>query len=144
MTDWKQKLKSLEGWHFGGKGSGLEDSLLNLVLKGVKTATSSWYETYEVDNEPLPKEGEQSYIMNSKDDPICIIELVKIEIKPFLEVQESFAFLEGEGDRSLRHWREAHTEFFTKSAKQIGLNWDPKPQHVVRETFKVLHIFEST
>lgn len=36
--DWNKEIKYLEGWHFGGKGSGLENSLLKLVLKGFKTA----------------------------------------------------------------------------------------------------------
>ena len=141
--NWTEKIKSLEGWHFGGKGSGLEDELLELVIKGIKTGTSSWYETYQIDDEPLPKIGEQSFIMNSKDEPICVIEIVSVEVKPFLEVREDFAYLEGEGDRSLNYWRKTHIQFFKASSKNWGLSWDPETQHVVCEIFKVLHIFKQ-
>jgi uncharacterized protein YhfF len=122
MVDWKEKINNLEGWHFGGKGSGLEDELATLVLKGIKTATASWYESYEVEKEEIPKAGEQSYIMDSRDEPVCVIEVEKVEIKKFLEVTQSFAYLEGEGDRSLRYWREAHNQFFTKYGKEIKLD----------------------
>ena len=88
MTNWDEKIKMLEGWHFGGKGSGLEDELAALVLKGIKTATSSWYESYSVEKEPIPKVGEQSYILNSKDEPMCVIEVTQVEIRPFLEVSK--------------------------------------------------------
>ena len=141
MINWNERNKDLEGWHFGGKGSGFEDRLAELVVKGIKTATSSWYESYSVENEPLPKVSEQSYILNSTDLPVCVIELTKVEIKPFLEISKDFAYLEGEGDRSLTYWRQAHDTFFTAYGKEINLVWDSKTQHLVCETFKIIHIF---
>lgn len=141
MKSWNEKIKDLEGWHFGGKGSGLEDSLSELVVKGIKTATSSWYETYSVENEPIPKVGEQSYILSSKDRPVCVIEVTDVEIRPFLEVTADFAYLEGEGNRTLEYWRQAHESFFTNYGKEINLIWDPQTQNLVCETFKVIHIF---
>ena len=140
-SSWQDKINSLEGWYFGGKGSGLEDSLAALVVQGIKTATSSWYESYGVTEDPLPKVGEQSYILNSHDQAVCVVEVVRVEIKAFLEVDANFAFLEGEGDRSLAYWRKAHEDFFSAWASEIGLSWNAHTQHSVCETFKVLHIF---
>ncbi len=98
---WLKEIIKLEGWHFGGKGSGLEDKLLDLVVKGIKTATCSWFELYELENKPLPK-LEKSYIMNSNDDPVCVVETTSVTIHKFLDVDEEIAYLEGEGDRSLK------------------------------------------
>lgn len=139
--DWKSEIKNLEGWHFGGKGSGIEDALADLVAKGIKSATCSWHEVYQLENEPIPKAGERSYILNSKDEPVCVIELIDVQVKPFLDVDEKFAFLEGEGDRSYSYWKTAHERFFTNYGKEIGIQWDSETQSVVCEKFKVLHIF---
>lgn len=139
--NWEEKIKDLNGWHFGGKGSGIEDELLDLVIKGIKTATCSWYEGYEAEGESLPVVGSVQYIMDSKDRPRCVIELVSVEIKPFLEVDEDFARAEGEGDLSYEHWKKAHINFFKSYEDEIGLKWNSETQHVVCERFKVLHVF---
>jgi len=139
--NWLEQIKSLDGWHFGGKGSGIEDSLVTLVVNGKKTATSSWLESYAHLNERLPYVGHISYVMNSKDEPICVVEITKIEIRKFLAVDDVFAALEGEGDLSLQYWRNAHDKFFTSFGKEIGLAWDPNVHSVVCEYFEVLHVF---
>lgn len=139
--DWENKIKELEGWHFGGKGSGLEDSLARLVLEGKKTATCSWHRAYEVENEPLPQVGQQSYIMNSDDKPVCVIELTSVEVMPFLEVDAEFSYLEGEGDRSYEYWRNEHERFFGDYAKVLGIEWNAQTESVVCEIFRVIHKF---
>ncbi len=141
LRDWSKELSSIEGWHFGGKGSGFENKLVDLVTRGIKTATCSWYEMFEVENEPIPKVGEYSYIMDSSDRSICVIETTNIEIKKFNEVDEHFAFLEGEGDRSYQYWRRVHEEFFSKSGKEAGIIWDSNKHSVVCEQFKLIHLF---
>lgn len=79
--------------------------------------------------------------MNSKDEPVCVIELIDVQVKPFLHVDEEFAFLEGEGDRSYLYWKTAHERFFTDYGKEIGLEWNSKTQSVVCEKFRVLQFF---
>jgi len=59
-------------------------------------------------------------------------------------VDEEFAFLEGEGDRSYLYWKTAHERFFTDYGKEIGLEWNSKTHSVVCEKFRVLHIFSET
>jgi len=142
MTNWEHELHELPHWHFGGKGSGIEDSLLDLVKRGIKTATCSWFESYAIEDESIPQVGEKSVILNSADEPGCVIEVVSVEVKPFLDVDAQFAFEEGEGDRSYEYWKTAHENFFTNYGKEIDLVWNSKNQHVVCERFKVLHIFD--
>lgn len=134
-------LAKLEAWHFGGKGSGLEDPLAKLVLEGTKTATSSWFESYAVEGIPLPQEGEQSLILDSQDLPVAVVELFEVRVRPFLDVDEEFAAQEGEGDLSLRFWREAHDRFFAGYAQEIGIEWKPEVAQVVTERFRVVYGF---
>ncbi len=59
--DWLKEIEKLEGWHFGGKGSGIEDQLATLVCRGEKTATCSWYESYAIANQPLAEVRRKSW-----------------------------------------------------------------------------------
>ena len=141
--NWDDELKNLEGWHFGGKGSGLEDSLAKLVCTGEKTATCSWYESYAYEGAPLPTVGSRSFIMNSKDEPVYIIEITYVEIKLFTDVAEDFARAQGEADKAYQYWRTSHERFFERYAKDSGLEWNSQTQSVVCERFRVLHVFDS-
>lgn len=139
--DWSKIIQNLPGWHLGGKGSGIEDHLAALVVRGQKTATCSWFEADKKEGEPLPRVGDRSYIMNSRDLPVCVIEVVEVEVKPFDEVDADFARDEGEGDLTYAYWRSAHEEFFRREALAVGLVWSSETQRVVLERFKVLHVF---
>ena len=46
--------------------------------------------------------------------PAAIVETVELTKRRFDEVDRVFAFDEGEGDRSLEHWRKAHSRYFTR------------------------------
>jgi len=100
-----------------------EDSanhLASLVVQGEKRATASLLWSYESDNDPLPEVGQLSVITNWKGEPQCIVEVTEIEIKPYNEVTAEFAFIEGEGDKSLEYWRKVHWEFFSMECEEIG------------------------
>ena len=118
-----------EAWAFGEAA----DELADLVLRGIKTATCSAYDLYEAEGEPLPKPGEYSVILDSKDDAVCIIETTRVYIASFSEVTEEHAFKEGEGDRSLEHWRMVHKDFFTKELASIGQPFNESMKLVLEE-----------
>jgi uncharacterized protein YhfF len=139
---WHERIKSLEGWYFGGKGSDYCDKLLALVVKGRKTATCMWEEAARAESVTIPKVGDLSYIMNSSGKPVVVIETIEIELKAFLEVDDQFARDEGEGDLSYEHWKKVHEECFHEEGKKIGLIWDSELAKVYCERFKVIHIFE--
>jgi uncharacterized protein YhfF len=61
-----------------------------------------------------------SVILDGEDKPVCVIETVEIAIRPYCDVDEKFAFDEGEGDRSLRYWREAHWRYFSRTLAKLG------------------------
>ena len=112
------------------------DTLADLVLTGTKTATTSAYDLYELD-EALPQVGSYDIILNSKNEPICVTFTDSVEIKPFREVGADH---EGEGDRSYDYWRQVHLEFFIQEyADEAGKVFDPDTATMVLERFHVVY-----
>ena len=123
-----------EAWAFGDKA----DQLAELVVQGIKTATSSAYALYAIDGEALPEAGEYSVILDSHGNARCIVKTTKVYVTPFDKVSEAHACKEGEGDRSLAFWREVHEKFFTRCLKEAGLSFSEKME-VVCEEFEVIY-----
>lgn len=122
-----------QSWSFGVDA----DLLAELVVKGEKTATSSAYPLYEVENEDLPTVGKYDVILNSKDEAICIIQTLKVYVVPFGEVSAEHALKEGEGDKTIDFWREGHREFFTMCMNEVGKEFN-EDMKVVCEEFAVV------
>jgi uncharacterized protein YhfF len=91
-----------------------------LVRDGVKTTTSSLVWGLEHIGEPLPNVGQIELIVDGNGDPLCIIELTEVEIKPFNAVDEQFAFEYGEGDRTLAFWLDDNWDFLSRWCRAIG------------------------
>lgn len=128
--------KTYDAWRFGGDTS-IANELAKLVVNGIKTATASAYQLYELENSPLPPIGGLNIILDSDDNAVCITKTTKVYTCPFLEVSESHAFKEGEGDCSLAYWRKVHKEFFSKELKVCDLNFYEN-MLIVCEEFKVV------
>ena len=126
-----------DAWAFGGSDKE-SDHLANLVLEGKKTATASWFNSYAIDNEPIPAKGAYSVILSSSEEALCIVRNYSVDCVPFLEVTAWHAYLEGEGDRSLRQWRNYHEDFFNNEADIIGDRFSDMDK-VVLEKFEVVY-----
>ncbi len=108
-----------EAWAFGGEDDAdLADELAYLVLHGPKRATTSLYEETIADGD-LPRVGGYSVIVDGTGNPRCIIRTTEVDVVPFGEVDDRYAWDEGEGDRSLAFWRQAHIDFFGDSGHDI-------------------------
>ena len=126
-----------EAWGFGDSPE-MAEELGRLVVQGIKTATCSLLWEYEADGEPLPKEGDLSIILDSAGRPLCIIETTQLRVLPYDQVDAEFAYAEGEGDRSLAFWREAHWQFFGRRCQAIGRTISPA-MPLVCERFQVVY-----
>jgi uncharacterized protein YhfF len=123
-------------WAFGATPAHADD-LLALVLEGVKTATASAVWDHEATGEPVPSEGELSIILDGRGTPRALIETTRVRIVAFHDVDASHAAAEGEGDRTLAHWREVHERYWREhSANPRG--FEPA-MPVVCETFRLLY-----
>jgi uncharacterized protein YhfF len=109
-----------------------------LVASGTKTATCSSLWEWEAEDDPLPEPGAKCVVLDGSGEPLCIIETVKVEVRPYNKVDARFACEEGEGDRSLEHWKDTHWRFFTRSLAEIGK--EPTPEMpLVCERFRVVY-----
>ncbi len=124
-----------EGW---GDSPRLADELGALIAAGTKTAACSALWEYEAEGEPLPEVGVKTIVLDGSGDPVCIIETTEVEIRPFDEVHARFAFEEGEGDRSLEYWREAHWRFFSRTLPNVGKE-PTMDMPLVCERFRVIY-----
>ena len=111
MSAVPEEYQGLRAFAFGD-GPQLADELLDLVMKGVKTATCS---TEDEPNTSTP--GERWIVLDGRGEPRCVIETTEITYRRFGEVDASFAYEEGEGDRSLDDWRDAHRRYFGRQGK---------------------------
>ena len=118
-----------------GDGPELADELLALVLEGKKTATCCGLWQYEAEKWPLPQVGGRWIVLDGKGNPRCVVETTGVEIKRFDNVDEKFAYDEGEDDRTYASWRRAHENYFTRQGK---LSPD---MMVVCERFKLIAVF---
>ena len=92
----------------------------------------------EAAGKPLPEIGALSVVTDWRGAPLRVIETTHVEIVPFDRVDEGFAATEGEGDGSLRYWRDAHWRFFSRECARIGRRPDPQ-MPVVCERFEVVY-----
>ena len=118
-------------WAFGAD----PDELAELVLRGVKTATSSGYVWYGIDHEPFPEVGSYNVVLDSKEQAVCIVKTTRVYVTTFGEVTPEHAWKEGEGDRGLAYWREVHERFFRKCDEESGLSFFCDKMKVVCEEF---------
>ena len=121
-----------------GDHPSLADELGALVVSGIKTGTCSALWEWEAEGNPIPDVGLITIVLNGTSDPICIIETTEVTQRRFNEVNEDFARSEGEGDRTLRYWREAHTTYFSRVLPKIGKQFS-EDMPLVCERFQVIY-----
>ena len=110
-------------WYFGNT-SEMAKELASLVLAGKKTATGSLLDTNIRQPDKAPIEGGYSVVTDLEGGPVCVLRTTTIRHVPFDEVDEEFAFDEGEDDRTLETWRREHWDYFTKEAAELGFDFD--------------------
>ncbi|PCI63690.1 MAG: ASCH domain-containing protein [Kordiimonadales bacterium] len=104
------KQSDLLSFSFGDSPE-LADELLALVMNGRKTATCY---SPELETDELSKIGERQIVLDGHGEKACVIEITAVDFARFCDVSADFAFLEGEGDRSLENWRADHEAYFRR------------------------------
>jgi uncharacterized protein YhfF len=101
----ENEWETLDRFAFGDEPV-LADRLLDLVLRGMKTATC-----WSVEEGKQTEVGCRSVVCDGSDRPRAVLETISIEQVAFDQVNQDFAAREGEGDLSLGNWRTSHREF---------------------------------
>jgi uncharacterized protein YhfF len=53
-------------------------------------------------------------MLDGAGNPRAVLQTVELVQRRFSEIDEAFAFDEGEGDRTLAYWRAAHQRYFER------------------------------
>ena len=123
-------------FHFGDNKS-TANALADLVLRGEKRATASLLCEYDQESLRAPRVGDLSIVTDWDGLPLCIIETTGVEVQAFQDVDEDFAADEGEGDLSLKYWKDVHWAYFERVCR--GLDRDMSPGiRVVCERFQMV------
>ncbi|GAA3286457.1 ASCH domain-containing protein [Nesterenkonia halobia] len=120
-----------------GDHRAMADELLDLVLRGVKTATASLLAEYRWEGETPPSIGAHTVFCDGSGVPRVIVRTTRLEIRRFDAVDADHARAEGEGDRSLAHWRAEHRAFWDRICTAAGTRFAPEME-VVLEHFAVV------
>jgi len=127
VMDWQ----SLETFSFGDRPA-LADELVGLVPEGKKRATC-WAVSEGLKGAAV---GKPMVALGGKNRPRVVLKTIELTQRRFDQVDEAFAYDEGEGDRSLAYWRDAHKRYFSRA----GLF---EPQMMLWcERFQVEHVIE--
>ena len=103
--------RSLDQFSFGDSPE-LADELAELVLAGKKRATCS-----AASDGPSTEIGKRMVMLDGAGRPRAIVETVELAQRRFDEVDEAFAFDEGEDTRTLSSWRKAHRNYFERQGR---------------------------
>lgn len=58
--------------------------------------------------------GKAMVALDGDRQPRAVLKTIELEQRRFEDVGDQFAYDEGEGDRSLAYWRDAHKRYFTR------------------------------
>ena len=107
-----------------GDSPDMATELADLVIAGIKRATASLARDYGEGRDPTPKPGDFVMMLDGEGQPRFIWRTTEITIKPLSEVDEAFAWDEGEGDRTRDWWMAAHRRYFGRQASREGFQFD--------------------
>src|SRR4051794_40552802 len=98
----------------------MRDRLNASVLAGEKVATAGlWRVEYESGGEAIDTVGERQVLLGSSDEPIAVVEIVRVEVHAFRAVPWEFAESEGEGFTSIEEWRRGHRDYYGSQGTSV-------------------------
>lgn len=124
-----------------GDSAEMADDLLALVLEGVKRATAGSLASYEREGAPLPSVGDHWVVMDGAGHPRAVLRTTEVRVGPLSSVDESFAWDEGEGDRTRADWLAGHEAYFRRELASLDLEFDDD-MSTVFERFEVVYTEE--
>lgn len=90
------------------------DRLVDAVLNGRKTATSSLLAEWLLDDQELPGVGDRREVLDSHDNAVAVIETTAVDVIRLGDADLVLAREEGEGFESVAEWRRAHERFWAE------------------------------
>ena len=112
MTVMWPRVEGVRAFSLGDAGP-MRRRLTALALAGTKVATGDLLQQEYVDQgEAVEVVGERQALVGVDDQVVAIVEVTRVEVHRFIDVPWEFARDEGEGFRSVQHWRDGHRSYF--------------------------------
>lgn len=126
----------------------IAQELLELFLNGLKWAGSSikkaYFDPTVTDlKEPLPKVGDVWLIQDLDQVVRVIARTVEVEEFAFADVSERLAQAEGEGDKTIAYWKDAHRDFFEHYLRELEIK-ELDSEMMIAEYFEVFRLDETS
>lgn len=109
-----------------GSDPNMANELLALILRGPKRATACLLRDVEAGGEMMARTGGHVVVLDGHDRPHAIWRTKTVEVKPLNEVDEAFAWDEGEGARTREDWLAMHKRYFAAKAVREGFAFDDR------------------
>lgn len=111
--------RSLHAWDEGGDAATVQ-ARLERILAGHQRASALPLAALRQGGDGPPSPGDLLVLPDARGQPTAVIEVIEARVLPFDRVDEHFAADHGEGDLSLRSWRETHRDAFERQAIEHG------------------------
>ncbi|KHO30045.1 ASCH domain-containing protein [Corynebacterium minutissimum] len=117
----------------------LRDALVNAILDGMKTTTTSFLDEYPLGHDPREGVDTLEAVLDSHDTVVCVIRTTEVQICRLADVSDEHAIAEGEGSADASEWRAGHEKFwrspeFVECIGQLDINDDTQ---VVSQRFTI-------
>ena len=99
----------------------LRDRLIRAILDGHKVATTSLALEYEIRHETVPCTGQRSVVVDSGNQPGCVIETTDVVVARLGEVKFGHVADEGEGHVTVSDWRKGHENYWRSAEMTASL-----------------------
>ena len=106
-----------------GSSPAMGDELLALVLSGRKRATACLLRDIETGGETMARVGGHVVVLDGDDRPRAVWRTRTVDVKPLDEIDDAFAWDEGEGNRTREDWLAMHTRYFEDRARKEGFTF---------------------
>ena len=122
--------------------SKVTEEIAELARLGQKRGTAQLEIDFELTGVARREVGDYWVILNTANEPVCLVRITNIDVIPFEAVSAEFAASEGEGDLSWDYWATVHRRYFMKLCEKFGREWR-EDLPTVCESFELIHAVEK-
>ncbi len=127
---------------FAEIGKNVDTSAINelsdLATSGHKRGTTHLRIHFDQEQIAMRQPGDYWIVTKTTGEPMCLVRITNVDIKPFNQVELAFAASEGESDLSLDYWRRVHSAYFQEQCERWGVEWR-EDLPVVCESFDLVY-----
>ena len=112
------------------------DMAVDLVCREIKRARTLSLKGIQLRHEKLAQIGDFYVVTDWKGNAKAIIRTSSVKLLPYFAVRDDHARLEGEGDKSLSHWKKVHWPYLERELSPFGAQ-PSESMIMVFETFEL-------